>query len=321
MAEHDQDPVALPRLDPAQMAALEHCTLTTLERYSPGQALLQVGQRDGKFFVVKAGEIAIVDESGETAKTITVLGPGQFTGEVAQLTGGPSLVGAVARTDCEVYGVSTDALRQLLNNHPDLGDVILRAFLARRQLLRESGVFTGLRVIGSRYSRDTFRIRDFLARNRVPFTWLDLEADPQVDQLLKRFGVTESDTPVVTWGRDMLLRNPSDRELAEALGIRRPLERAVYDLGVVGAGPAGLAAAVYGASEGLSTVVLERSGPGGQAGRSMRIENYLGFPAGITGGELAERAVVQAHKFGACLTVPAPVARLAFESAYYCFVR
>ena len=121
---------------------------------------------------------------------------------------------------------------------------------------------------------------------------------------------------MVTWGRDMLLRNPSDRELAEALGIRRPLERAVYDLGVVGAGPAGLAAAVYGASEGLSTVVLERSGPGGQAGRSMRIENYLGFPAGITGGELAERAVVQAHKFGACLTVPAPVARLTFESAY-----
>ena len=133
----------------------------------------------------------------------------------------------------------------------------------------------------------------------MPFTWLDLEADPQVKQLLEQFGLTEADTPVVAWGRKLLLRNPSNRELAEALGLRRPLEQAVYDLVVVGAGPAGLAAAVYGASEGLSTVVLERTGPGGQAGRSMRIENYLGFPTGITGGELAERAVVQANKFGA----------------------
>ena len=160
----------------------------------------------------------------------------------------------------------------------------------------------GLRVIGSRYSQDTFRVRDFLAKNRVPFTWLDLEADPQVKQLLERFGVSEADTPVVAWGHKLLLRNPSNRQLAEALGLRRPLEQTVYDLVVVGAGPAGLAAAVYGASEGLNTVVLERSGPGGQAGRSMRIENYLGFPTGITGAELAERAVVQANKFGACLT-------------------
>ena len=174
----------------------------------------------------------------------------------------------------------------------------MQAFIARRQLLLGSGSFTGLRVIGSRYSRDTFRVRDFLAKNRVPFTWLDLEADPQVQELLKQFGLAEADTPVVAWGRKLLLRNPSNRELAEALGLRRPLEQVVYDLVVVGAGPAGLAAAVYGASEGLRTVVLERSGPGGQAGRSMRIENYLGFPTGITGAELAERAVLQANKFG-----------------------
>ena len=141
---------------------------------------------------------------------------------------------------------------QLLNDHPDLGDIILQAFIARRQLLRESGNFMGLRVIGSRYSQDTFRVRDFLAKNRVPFTWLDLEADPQVKQLLEQFGVTEADTPVVAWGRKLLLRNPSNRQLAEALGLRRPLEQTVYDLVVVGAGPAGLAAAVYGASEGLT---------------------------------------------------------------------
>ena len=170
-------------------------------------------------------------------------------------------------------------------------------------------------MIGSRYSQDTFRVRDFLAKNRVPFTWLDLEADPQVEQLLKQFGLTEADTPVVAWGHKLLLRNPSNRELAEALGLRRPLEQTVYDLVVVGAGPAGLAAAVYGASEGLSTVVLERTAPGGQAGRSMRIENYLGFPTGITGGELAERAVVQANKFGAHLPVATPVTGLTFDNA------
>ena len=241
----------LPQADEAQLAALEGCPLTKLKRYRDGEKLFEVGDRDFKFFVVKSGEVEIVDESGETPKTVAVLGPGEFTGDVAQLTGGPALVSAVARGDCEVYEVSPDALRQLLNHHPDLGDIILQAFIARRQLLRESGDFTGLRVIGSRYSQDTFRVRDFLAKNRVPFTWLDLEADPQVNQLLEQFGVTEADTPVVAWGRKLLLRNPSNRELAEALGLRRPLEQTVYDLVVVGAGPAGLAAAVYGASEGL----------------------------------------------------------------------
>jgi thioredoxin reductase (NADPH) len=150
----------------------------------------------------------------------------------------------------------------------------------------------------------------------VPFTWLDLEADPQVDQLLKQFGVSAADTPVVAWSRKLLLRNPSNRELAEALGIRQPLEQTVYDLVVVGAGPAGLAAAVYAASEGLSAAVLERTGPGGQAGRSSRIENYLGFPTGVSGSELADRAVVQAGKFGARLVVPTPVTGLTFENAY-----
>ena len=135
-------------------------------------------------------------------------------------------------------------------------------------------------------------------------------------QLLQQFGVSEDDTPVVAWGPQLLLRNPSNRELAEALGIRQPLEQVVYDLIVVGAGPAGLAAAVYAASEGLNTVVLERTGPGGQAGRSMRIENYLGFPTGVTGSELAERAVVQAGKFGARLPVPTPVTGLTFENMY-----
>jgi thioredoxin reductase (NADPH) len=317
MAANDLRSVAFPRLDEAQVADLGRCTRASLRRYNDGEKLFRVGDRNFSFFIVTSGEVEIVDESGETPSTVTVHGPGEFTGEVAQLTGTPAVVTAVARGDCEVYEVSPDALRQVLNQCPVMSDLILQAFLARRHLLRESASFTGLRVIGSRYSQDTFRIRDFLARNGTPFTWMDLEADPQVGQILKQFGVAEDETPVVACGRKLLLRNPSDRQLADAIGLRRPLEKTPYDLVVVGAGPAGLAAAVYGASEGLSTLVLERSGPGGQAGRSMRIENYLGFPTGITGGELAERAAVQAHKFGARLPVPTPVTALSFENAYH----
>lgn len=316
MVEHDLNAVAFPKLDQAQWAVLEHCPLTKRKRYRAGEKLFEAGDRDARFFIVKSGEIAIVDESEATPKTVTVHGPGEFTGEVAQLTGSATLVSAVARVDSEVYELSPAALRQVLNTHLELGDTILQAFIARRQLLRESGNYTGVRVIGSRYSLDTFRVRDFLAKNRVLFTWLDLEADPQVKQLLAQTGVPESDTPVVAWGRKLLLRNPSDRELAEALGLRQPLEHSVYDLVVVGAGPAGLAAAVYGASEGLRTVVLESRAPGGQAGRSMRIENYLGFPTGITGAELAERAVIQANKFGARLPVATRAIGLTFENIY-----
>ncbi len=316
MVEHDLNAVAFPKLHEAQWAVLEHCPLTKRKRYRAGEQLFEAGDRDARFFIVKSGEIAIVDESEETPKTVTVHGRGEFTGDVSQLTGTATLVSAVARVDSEVYELSPAALREVLNMHLELGDTIVQAFIARRQLLRESGTYTGVRVIGSRYSPDTFRVRDFLAKNCVLFTWLDLEADPQVKQLLAQLGVPESDTPVVAWGRQLLLRNPSDRELAEALGLRQPLEHTVYDLVIVGAGPAGLAAAVYGASEGLRTVVLERRAPGGQAGRSMRIENYLGFPTGITGAELAERAVIQANKFGAHLPVATYAIGLTFENMY-----
>ena len=306
---------AFPRLDDAHMAMLGRCAGASLKTYESGQALIRAGERDFKFFVVESGEIEIVDESGETPRTLAVLGRGEFTGDVAHLTGSAALATAVARRESRAYEVSAEGVREILNRFPSLGDVILQAFIARRHLLRQSGQFTGARVIGSRYSRETLRIVDFLSKNLVPYTWIDLEADPGMGQLLRRFGVSEADTPVVAWGRQVL-RNPSDRELAEALGIRRPLEQRVYDLVVVGAGPAGLAAAVYAASEGLSMVVLERTGPGGQAGRSMRIENYLGFPTGVSGSELAERAHLQAARFGARLTVAAPVTALAFESSY-----
>lgn len=316
MIAHDLNAVAFPKLTDEQMSGLERCNAAILKRCRDGDRLFQAGDRDFGFFIVKSGKVEIIDESGDVPKTLTIHGRGGFTGDVAHLTGEAALVSAVARGDCEVYEISPGGVREVINLHPELGDTILQAFIARRQLLQESGEFAGIRVIGSRYSSDTSRVRDFLAKNRLPFTWLDLEANPDVIQLLKQFGVSEADTPVVTWGRKLILRNPTDRELAEALGIRRPLAHTTYDLIVVGAGPAGLGAAVYAASEGLTTVVLESAGPGGQAGRSMRIENYLGFPTGISGSELAERAAVQASKFGARIAVPTPVTRMTFDGMY-----
>jgi thioredoxin reductase (NADPH) len=316
MAEHNLRSIAFPTLDEAQIVELARCTAATSTWYRTGQTLFAVGDRDFKFFIVKSGEVEIVDHSGDEPRTLRVHTKGNFTGDISHLTGNPAVVSAVARGDCEVYQISGDALRRALNQCPAISDIILQAFIARRQVIRESPDFIGLRVIGSRYSADTFRVRDFLAKNHALFTWVDVDTDPQVDRLLKEFGVTEADTPVVACAHMLLLRNPSNRQLADAIGITQPLEQTVYDLVVVGGGLAGLAAAVYGASEGLRTVVLERTAPGGQAGSSMRIENYLGFPTGVTGSELASRAILQANKFGAHLSVPTPATRLAFEKTY-----
>jgi thioredoxin reductase (NADPH) len=315
VAEHDLRSIAFPKLGDDCLAALGKCRLTVRQRNRDGEALFRAGDRDGKFFVVISGRVEIVDETGDTPKTVTVHEPGYFAGDVSLITGRPAVVSGYARGETEVYAVSREALREILNAHPDLADVIFQAFVARRQLLKESGTFKGLRVIGPRSSAKTFQLADFLAKNNVLSTWLDTEADPQLADLLKHFGLTEADTPVVLFGQALVLKNPPIRELAEAIGLRRKLEPKVYDLVVVGAGPAGLAAAVYGASEGLSTVVLEQTAPGGQAGRSMRIENYLGFPAGITGSDLADRAVLQASKFGAALPIASQVVRLTFEPA------
>jgi thioredoxin reductase (NADPH) len=316
MAEHDLLAIAFPTLPEAQMAGFGRCTSAVSKWYRDGETLFEVGERNFKFHVIKSGQVEIVDHSGDVPKTITFHRTGGFTGDISHLTGNPSVVSAIARGDCEVYEISRDALRQALNQCPDLSDIVLQAFIARRQLLRQSPDFTGLRVIGSRFSPDTFRVREFLAKNRVLFTWVDVETDPQVDRLLRQFGVTEADTPVVACSSMLLLRNPSNRDLAERIGILQPLEQAVYDLVVVGAGPAGLAAAVYGASEGLRTAVLERTAPGGQAASSMRIENYLGFPTGLTGSELTDRAIIQANKFGAFLSIATPVSGLMFDKTY-----
>ena len=304
---------AFPVLPPEQLQEIASCAAPVRRSFKKGEKLYQAGDRDFGFFVIVSGKVEIRD-GGDESRVITTYGPGQFTGDVALLTGGPSLATAVAVEDTDAYEVPHETLRQVVAECPATGDILLQAFIARRQMLREAG-FTGMRVIGSRYDRNTFQVRDFLSKNRILFTWLDLESDAEVRAFLESLGFTDADTPVIAIGKT-LLRNPSNRELADAIGIHRPLDHVVYDLAIAGGGPSGLAAAVYGASEGLNTVVLERIAPGGQAGLSMRIENYLGFPMGVTGSELADNAVLQASKFGAHLSVPTPVVSLSFENGY-----
>lgn len=283
--------------------------------FMPGEALFHEGESDFSFFVIKSGAVRIIENSTGEKKEVTVHGPGEFTGDIDMLTGQRSLVTAIASEPTTVLRIVAEKLRDIIRSHSTLGDVILEAFLMRRTLLIESD-FVGVRVIGSRWSRDTFRIRDFLAGYHVPFTWLDLEREPGVDQLLYTLGVRPEETPIVLWSDHPPLRNPSNRQLADVIGLSTELEEdELYDLVVVGAGPAGLAAAVYGASEGLKTVVLEKDAPGGQASWSSKIENYLGFPTGLSGAELAQRAVVQAEKFGVKIVTPCSALGISTQGA------
>src|SRR3989475_10968337 len=229
MNEHNLQSVAFPTLDETQISQLARCTHGEPKLFRDGQTLFAVGDQNMNFFIVKSGEVEIVDYSGDEPKTVTVHRQGEFTGDISHLTGAPAVVSAIARGPCEVLEVSGEALRRVLNQCPDLSDIILQAVIARRQLLRQSPDFTGLRGIGSRYSADTFRVRDFLAKNRVLFTWVDVETDPHVDLLLKGFGVSEADTPIIACSSMLLLRNPSNRELADRIGIRRPVEQTAYD--------------------------------------------------------------------------------------------
>jgi len=311
MAQHDLHAVAFPTLTDAQVATL--AKFGTRRPLRDGEHLFKAGDRVYKFFVVERGAVEIVERSSGEPKTVTVHQVHEFGGDVSLVTGRPALVSAVARGDTEVFEIAPSDIRRIMGERPALGELLLRAFIARRELLVASD-FQGLRVLGAGSSRDTFRIRDFLARNQVPFTWIDVDHDPQVGELLRGFGLSEADTPVIVFGSEPLLRNPSNRELADLIGVRRPLTQRVYDLVVVGGGPAGLAAAVYASSEGLATVVIDATAPGGQAGTSSKIENYLGFPTGISGADLANRAILQAQKFGTQFSSPTQVVRLELKN-------
>jgi thioredoxin reductase (NADPH) len=293
---------AFPRLTDEQIAELSACGERRATR--AGDVLIREGEPDRDFFVILAGMVAVVEGLGtKLERLLRVHGPGRFLDELGLLTGQPAFVSSVVREAGEVLAVPVPVLREMVSRDPRLADLILRAYLIRRELL--IGLGAGVKIVGSRYSPDTRRLRDFAARNRLPYSWIDLEEDPGAETLLRQLDIAPEQTPVVIWHGEHVLHNPSNAELARVVGLRAPSSpRTLCDLVIVGAGPAGLAAAVYGASEGLSTVVLDAVATGGQAGASSRIENYLGFPAGISGAELAERAVIQAEKFGATITVP-----------------
>jgi thioredoxin reductase (NADPH) len=303
---------AYPRLDRDQVALVgAYGDRRPVRR---GEILFNEGARDYDFHVISQGMVA-EQEGGEIVR---VHGQGRFLGELGQLTGQPAFFTAVVRETGEVVAVPIGRLRELISREAWFGDLVLRAYLVRRSLLIELGA--GLRIVGSRFSPDTRRLRDFAARNRLPHRWIDLEDDRQAEALLRELGIPPVDTPVVILHRDRVLHNPANAELARLIGLPGPepgAEEDVHDLVVVGAGPGGLAAAVYGASEGLDTVVFDAIATGGQAGTSSRIENYLGFPNGISGGELAERAVIQCRKFGAGLSIPAEATGLTSEDGTY----
>lgn len=269
-----------------------------------GEVLYAQGGRPSEFFVILSGKVAVTEGTGDDARVVRVHGPRRFLGELGLLEDQPAFVGAVAAEPGEVLAIPVGALRRLVLGDPVLGDLILRAYLVRRTLLIGSG--DGLRIVGSCYSPDTRRLLEFLARNRLPYRLVDVDKDQQAEAILERFGVAVADTPVVVVNGTEVLRNPSTAELAERIGLRPPEpEPGVRDLLVVGAGPGGLAAVVYGASDGLRLSAFDALAAGGQAGTTSRIENYLGFPPGISGAELAERSVIQASKFGARVVVPA----------------
>jgi thioredoxin reductase (NADPH) len=306
---------AYPRLGERRIEDLSRCG--ERRSVSPGEVLYREGEPAGEFIVILRGKVATVEGYGSgQERTIAVHGPGRFLGELGLLTRQAGFLTAVVREAGEILAVRAERVRTLVAGDPTFGDLILRAYLTRRTML--IGMDAGFRIIGSRYSPDARRLREFAARNRLPHRWIDLEEDQEAEALLRHLGISPQETPVVIWRGDQVLRNPTVATLARAIGLPAPRPGdGVCDLIVVGAGPAGLAASVYGASEGLTTVVLDAIAAGGQASTSSRIENYLGFPSGISGAELAERAVIQAAKFGARLTVPAQARGLECDDGHY----
>ncbi|MEV5714688.1 FAD-dependent oxidoreductase [Amycolatopsis mediterranei] len=305
---------AFPRLTREQLDAL--CPAGERRPVRPGDVLYAQGECSPGWYVVLSGKVAIQHREGDETRTVRVHGPGRFLGELGLLEGQPSFFTAVAAEPGEVLVAGVGELKRLVTGDPVLGDLILRAYLVRRALIIGSG--DGLRIVGSCYSPDTRRLLEFVARNRLPYRLDDLDQDRGAEALLRRLGVTVDQTPVVVLPGAGVLRNPSNAELARAVGLRHQEPRAgVRDMLVVGAGPGGLAAVVYAASEGLATSAFDAVAAGGQASTTSRIENYLGFPSGISGAELAERSVIQAAKFGVLVDVPGEARTLAPRGGLY----
>ena len=289
-----------PRLTPVQIARVK--ARGHVRPVATGEVLLDAGAPATRMFVVTSGQLEVV-RLGHAEQLVAEFRAGQFTGEMNTLSGRPS-VGQVRATESgEVVELQREDPLALVQTDAELSEIIMRAFILRRVDLVAQGVGDVV-VIGSAHSPGTLRVKEFLTRNGHPHAYFDLDRDGDVQDLLDRFGVAEADVPVLICRGTVVLRNPSNRQIADCLGFNDGVDEThIRDVVIVGAGPSGLAAAVYAASEGLDVLVLEVNAPGGQAGSSSRIENYLGFPTGISGQELAARAFTQAEKFGAHIAI------------------
>jgi thioredoxin reductase (NADPH) len=304
-----------PTLTSAQMARIAaRGRRRTIAR---GEVLVEVGDKDVPFFVVVGGEIQALRPAGATEILIVAHGPGQFSGEANMITGRRAMARLRASEPGEVIQLEREQLLALIQTDAELSEMLMRAFMLRRfELIAHE--FGDVVVIGSVHCSGTLRVKEFLTRNGHPFHYIDLDRDAEAQAVLDQFHVSAADVPVLICGAAAVLRNPSNAQIAECLGFNDAIDQTrVNDLVIVGAGPAGLAAAVYGASEGLDVLVLESGSPGGQAGSSSRIENYLGFPTGISGLDLTARAYAQAQKFGAQIMIARGATGLACDRPPY----
>jgi thioredoxin reductase (NADPH) len=317
-APSDRAGQMFPVLTPAQIARVAaHGHVRPVE---PGDVLIDVGQTVVPFFVVTKGRVVIVRPSGRSGTTDTLVvehSAGQFTGEVNMLSGRRSLVQARAIETSEVIELDHERFLSLVQTDSEISEIVLRAFILRRVALIANGV-SDVVLLGSAHCAGTLRAREFLTRNGHPYTLVDLDHDEGVEVLLNRFKVNAADVPVLICRGEIVLRNPTNLQIADCLGFNEAVDQTkVRDVIILGAGPAGLAAAVYGASEGLDVLIVETNAPGGQAGSSSKIENYLGFPTGISGQDLAARASNQAAKFGAQMLVAQGARELACSRRPY----
>ena len=312
----DRQAEAFPVLHPAQVERIR--PYGKVRPVVAGEILFEPGSQGMPCFVVLSGKLDIAVPSLSGERIFVTYGPGQFSGEVVLISGARAISrGRVAEAG-EFLELAPEALRALIAKDAELSDIFMRAFILRRLALVSAGL-GNVTVLGSQHSSDTLRLREFLTRNGHPYTYIDLDRDSESQELLDRFGIKLEEIPVVICSAtSAVLRNPTNQKLAECLGLSSRVDASrVYDVAIVGAGPAGLAAAVYAASEGLDAVMLEAEYPGGQAGASSKIENYVGFPMGISGQELSNRAVVQAEKFGARMMVGEKVVRIRCDQRPY----
>jgi thioredoxin reductase (NADPH) len=306
---------AFPTLAPAQIDRAR--PFGTVKPVVKGEVVFDVGDSKIPMFILLSGRMEIVQPDRDSERPVAKHSVGEFTGEINMISGRRSLVRGRVTESGEFLQIGSENLRSLIAKDAELSEIFMRAFILRRLTLITNGI-SDVVVLGSRHCAGTLRLREFLGRNGYPYTYVDLDNDSQAQELLDRFNVRVTEIPVLICRGSVVLRNPTVQEVADCLGFNNPVDESqVRDLIVVGAGPSGLAAAVYAASEGLDVLVIETNAPGGQAGSSSKIENYLGFPTGVSGFELAARALNQAQKFGAELIIAHGVVRLNCERRPY----